>query len=147
MANSPAQNSFNIGRDAKINSVFSAGLLQFNIVTEFDHKPKTKNLESEAIDGQVRTRQIFMGHSGSFRVDRQDGTVQDYFAQLEANFYAGLPPDVGVITMTVSELDGSQSQYQWTGVTLRLTDGGSWKGLDKVTHSIEWDAIRWIKTL
>ena len=137
-------NSFNVGRDgSKITIIDSvAGTVTFGGMTAFDAKPRTKNLESETITGNTIFRNVPNGHAGSFEFDRQDSSLDAYFTQLEANFYAGLPPPTAIITQTVSELSGSVSQFQYTGVVLQLSDSGNWKGLDKVTNRVEWRASR-----
>lgn len=138
-------NQFNIGRDTQLTIIGSSGPMTFNIITEFDSKPKYKNLESDAIDGTQRFRDLPMGHGGSFKLDRADSSVTDYFVQQEANFFSGLNPDQVVITQTIAEASGVVTQYQYTGVMLSLEDAGSWKGLDKITQQINWRASRMIK--
>ncbi len=138
-------NQFNIGRDAQLTINGSAGPMTFNIITEFDAKPKYKSLESDAIDGTQRFRDLPMGHSGSFSLDRADSSVTDYFAGQEANFFAGLLPDQVTITQTITEASGAVTQYQYTGVALQLEDAGNWKGLEKITQKINWRATRMLK--
>lgn len=138
-------NQFNIGRDTQLTIVGAAGPMTFNIIIEFDHKPQYKKLESDGIDGQMRYRNLSMGHKGSFKLDRADNLATDYFVQQEANFFAGLNPDQVIITQTVYEASGIVTQYQFTNVTLQLEDSGSWKGLDKVGQTINWEATRWLK--
>jgi len=138
-------NQFNIGRDAQLTIQGSSGPLTFNIITGFDSKPQYQKLQSRGLDGTKRTRNLPDGHSGSFKIDRADSTAEDYFLEQEANFFAGLNPDTVTITQTISEANGSVSQYQFTGVTLSLEDAGSWAGLEKVNQVINFDATRKIK--
>ncbi len=138
------QNSFNVGRDGAqftiIDSV--AGRVTFGGVVGFDAKSRAKELESEGIDGNVKFRNVPAGWEGTFTFDREDASVDAYFATLESNFYAGLPPPTGIITHTVNELSGAVSQFQYTGVVLKLSDAGNWKGLDKVSLSVGWKASK-----
>lgn len=137
-------NSFNIGRDGSQITIFDslAGQVTFNGMISFDTKARTKELESENITGTTVFRFVPNGHEGTFEFDRQDSSVEAYFAQLEANFYAQLPPPVATITQTINELDGSVTQFQYIGVQLNLTDAGSWKGLDKVNPKVGWKASK-----
>lgn len=137
-----AVNSFNIGRDgAQLTIIDSVnGNVTFNGIVGFSAKSRAKDLESEGINGVVTFRTAPAGWEGDFHFDRQDSTVDAYFATMEANFYAGLPPSEAVITHTVTELDGSTSQFQYVGVSMKLTDAGNWKGLDKVSLSVGWKA-------
>jgi hypothetical protein len=137
-------NSFNIGRDGSQISIFDSvlGKLTFNGMISFDSKARTKELESEQITGGTIFRFVPNGHEGSFEFDRQDSSVEAAFAQYEANFYAQLPPPTATITQTITELDGSITQFQYIGVQLNLTDAGSWKGLDKVNPKVGWKASK-----
>lgn len=137
-------NSFNIGRDGSQITIFDsiAGQVTFNGTISFDSRARTKKLESENITGTTVFRNVPNGHEGTFEFDRQDSSVEAYFAQAEANFYAQLPPPVAVITQTINELDGSVTQFQYIGVQLDLTDAGSWKGLDKVNPKVGWVASK-----
>ena len=138
-------NQFSIGRDAQLTIMSATGPLTFNIITGFDSKPSYKKLESDAIDGTKRVRNLPNGHSGGFKIDRADSSAEDYFLQQEANFFAGLNPDTVTITETITEGNGSVTQYQFTGVTLSLEDAGSWAGLEKVNQVIGFEASRKIK--
>jgi hypothetical protein len=139
-----AANSFNIGRDGSQITIFDslAGQVTFNGMISFDTKARTKELESETITGNTIFRFVPNGHEGTFEFDRQDSSVEAYFAQLEANFYAQLPPPVATITQTINELDGSITQFQYIGVQLNLSDAGTWKGLDKVNPKVAWKASK-----
>ncbi|MDE1139974.1 MAG: hypothetical protein PW999_10025 [Paraburkholderia tropica] len=142
-------NSFNIGRDGSQITIIDslAGQVTFNGMISFDTKARTKELESEQITGGTIFRFVPNGHEGTFEFDRQDGSVEAYFATLEANFYAGGTPPSASITQTINELDGTITQYQYVGVQLNLTDGGTWKGLDKVNPKVAWKASRKIPLL
>jgi hypothetical protein len=137
-------NSFNVGRDGSQITIFDtlAGQVTFNGTTSFDSRARTKELESEQITGSTIFRNVPNGHEGSFEFDRQDSSIEAYFALLESNFYAGGPPPYAVITQTINELGGGVTQFQYTGVQLKLDDAGTWKGLDKVSPKVGWKASR-----
>ena len=138
------QNSFNVGRDGSQLTIIDsiAGTVTFNGMVGFGSKPRTKKLESEGINGVTTFRNLPNGHEGTFSFDRQDSSIDAYFATLEANFYAGLPPPTAIITQTVNELSGSISQFQYTGVALDLENAGEWKGLDKVSLAVGFRASK-----
>ena len=141
-----AGNQFSIGRDgAQITIMGASGPMSFNILTEFDSKPQYKDLKVEGIDGITRSRHLPNGHTGTLMFDRADSGVSDYFAQQEANFFAGLSPDQVTITQTITEANGSVSQYQYTQVDLWEDDDGTWKGLDKVPQRVNFYSARKIK--
>jgi hypothetical protein len=140
-------NSFNVGRDGAQLTIFDSiqGQVDFNGQIGFDTKARTKELESETINGDTIFRNVPNGHEGTFEFDRQDASVSSYFANKEAAFFAQLPPSQAVITQTISELSGTVSQFQYIGVELKLDDDGSWKGLDKVVQRVSWKASKKIQ--
>jgi hypothetical protein len=142
-----APNSFNTGRDGYQLTIISAtlGKITFNGITSFETKPTVVKLKSVALDGRIRHRTIPDGHTGTIELDRQDASFDTYFAGVEANFFAGLPPDAIFITHTIQELDGSTSQWQYTDIALTPEDAGTWKGQDKVTEKMTFEAGRKIQ--
>lgn len=144
-----ADNSFNIGRDGSQITIFDSfgGQVTFNGTISFDSKARTKELESEPINGNTIFRNVPNGHEGTFEFDRQDASIESYFTQWESNFFAGLPPPTAVITQTITEIDTSVTQFQYTGVVLKLNDAGAWKGLDKVSPKVGWRASKKIQLI
>jgi hypothetical protein len=145
----PTPNSFNIGRDGYQLTIIDPlfGQVTINGVTSFDAQAGVIKLKSVTIDGNIRHRTIFDGHSGKFELDREDASFDNYFAAQEANYFANLPPSIVVITQTITELDGSQTQFQYPQVALYPTQLGAWKGQDKVVQAFDWESGRRIKTL
>jgi len=137
-------NSFNVGRDGAQITIFDSTLGQVTIngITSFDSKPGTVKLKSVNISGGITRRSIPDGHSGSFEVDRQDATFDTYFANREANYYGGLPPGAIFITQTITELDGTTTQFQFTDVELYPEDAGKYTGQEKVTQKFTFEAAR-----
>ncbi len=133
-------NQFNIGNDTFIDIVGPSGPIQFNITTSFEAKPIYKSLDSLSIDGINRFEDLPAGHEGTFELDRADSTVDDFLAANEAAFYAGLNRSTMTITQTINEVRGGISQYRYSGVVLKITDRGTWKGNEKVTVKISWRA-------
>jgi hypothetical protein len=138
-------NQFNIGRDYTLTINSLTGPLNFNIFVQFDVKPQYADVKVAGIDGITRSRHLPNGHTGSLMYDRADSNVTDYFAAQEANFFAGFPPDQIVITETVTEANGSLTQYQYTQVDLWLEDAGTIQGLNKIEQKMSFYAARKVK--
>lgn len=88
---------------------------------------------------------FFDGWSGSFHIERRDSTVDDYFVQLEAAYYAGLNEQAASITDIKQEPNGAITVYRYFGVLLDLTDAGNWAGDATVKQAINFVAERRIK--
>ncbi len=138
-------NQFNIGNDTFLDIVGPSGPIQFNITTSFEAKPIYKDIDSVSIDGINRFDSLPAGHEGTFELDRADSTVDDFLAANEAAFYAGLNRSTMTITQTINEVNGSVSQYLYSGVTLKISDRGTWKGNEKVTVKVAFKAAFFTK--
>ena len=97
------------------------------------------------LDGITDHVRFFDGWSGSFDVERQDATLDNYFAQLEAGFYAGLNEAPAQIYETIQEANGSVSQFRYDGVLMTLADAGNRAGDATIKQSVNFVASRRIK--
>lgn len=104
---------FSLGRDISLDIVDpNQGLLRFPIRTGWDVKANYHEINSVGLDAVPRHEDVPAGWTGSLDLDRADNTVDSYFAQMEANFYAGQRQPRVTITETIQERDGSISQYR-----------------------------------
>lgn len=121
-------NGFSVGRDIALTVVTSSGPLTLNLITGFHRRQETVEVKVKGIDGVTRHVRFFDGWAGGFDIERTDSTVDDYFAQLESNYYAGINEQPGTLTETISEVNGSISQYRYLQVLLKYDDAGSFAG-------------------
>ncbi len=131
-------NSFTVGRDLTLTIVTTTGPLNLSLITSFKSKQDTTDQKIKGLDGVTRHVIFPDGWSGSFMLDRQNQIVDEYFAQLEANYYSGINNLPSTITETITEVDGSLSQYQYLQVLLRLDDAGEFRGDQTVKQSISF---------
>lgn len=136
------QNGYSIGRDISLNVQTSSGPLVINRITGFDCKQETSKTKVKRLDGINDSLRFFEGWSGSFSVERADSIVEDYFVQLEANYYAGLNETPATILETITNPDGSTSQYRYERVILSLDDAGNWQGDATVKIKVSFEAAR-----
>lgn len=138
-------NGFNVGRDHVLDINTSRGILRQAIRTGFMLKQLTDSLESKAADGVNRFAELPAGWEGSFDFDRGSSELDDYFAAAETDYYGGLGQDAITITETVTEVNGSLSQYRLTGVALKYDDGGEKGGAKLVKQKVSFKASRRLK--
>lgn len=135
-------NQFNIGRDFVLDLTTQLGVQSFLIATEFSSKARYKSIESHALDGTVRFAELPSGWEGHLAFDRGSAALDAFFAILEASYYGGVPILSATITETVNEVDGSITQWLYTGVVLQYDNAGDKKGDDKVMQRIAFKASR-----
>lgn len=138
--------SLNIGKDVVVDVTNVAGqIVPINITTSFSKKQNTKELSSKGLDGINRYASVPDGWSGEFMADRADSTLDDFFAALEANYYATGQLNSVRITETITEANGTFSQYRYLGVTLSMPDGGTAQGEAYIKQKIAWHASKRVK--
>lgn len=138
-------NGFSVGRDISLDIIGPSGPLRFNLITDFTAKPDVTDQKVKGLDGITRHVRFPDGWTGSLSIERQDSTVDDYFADLEANYYAGLNEHPLTITETITEVSGAVSQYRFLGVLLKLDDAGDYAGDKTVKQKVSFMAQRRIK--
>jgi len=131
-------NGFSVGRDVTLTIVSPSGPLNFSLITDFTSKPEQTEKKIKGLDGVTRHARFPDGWTGSFSIERQDSTVDDYFAALEANYYAGLNEQPCTITETITEASGAVSQFRYLNVLLKLDDAGDWSGDNTVKQKISF---------
>lgn len=138
-------NGYTIGKDVSLDITGPSGPLRFNIRTGFTAKQETNDIKVKRADGIVDHLVIPDGWTGSFDYTRQDSLLDDYFAGLEQNYYSGINNAPLTITETITEANGSVSQYRYTRVVLKYDDAGAKTGDDVVKQKISFMASRRLK--
>ncbi len=136
---------YSVGRDYTLVIQTSNGTLQPNKITEFKSKQDVTDVRVKRLDGITDHVRFFDGWSGGFSIERQDATLDNYFAQLEAGYYAGINEQAAQIYETIQEANGAVSQFRYDGVLMTLDDAGTRAGDATIKQSISFVASRRIK--
>lgn len=137
--------NYSVGRDYTLVIQTSNGTLQPNKITEFKSKQDVTDVRVKRLDGITDHVRFFDGWSGGFSIERQDATLDNYFAQLEAGYYAGINEQAAQIYETIQEANGAISQFRYDGVLMTLDDAGTRAGDATIKQSISFVASRRIK--
>lgn len=133
------------GQSNKIVFTSADGIEKFTILESFTAKEDAPISKEIAMDGTTRHPQFHQGWSGTAIFERGDHFLDDYIAAKERNYYLSGDQIDLTITQSISELDGTVTQYQFTGVVLTLEDGGNYSGTEIVKQSISFMAKRRLK--
>ena len=106
----------------------------------FTSKQKNKNLETIALDGVNRHLNIPIGWTGSFEMERTSPEIDAFFFLLEQQYQSGNTIPLTTITETITEADGSTSQFQYQGCVIEFDSTGDWKGDELITQKINFAA-------
>lgn len=134
--------AFSIGRDCQLVVTGASGRLDLSFVTGFECRQLTHSLRLDRLDGVPMGAELPRGWEGSFELDRGDAAVDDFILQLESGYYAGGTNPSGTVYQYVSEVDGSISTYQFSGVVFRLANAGTWRGDSSVKQRLEFFASK-----
>ncbi len=138
-------NSYSVGRDLSLDITGPNGPLSFSQIVGFTSKPDITDQKIKGLDGITRHLRFPDGWSGSFEIERQNSVLDDYWSQLEANYYSGLNELPVTITETIQEVNGSISQYRYLQVLLTIDDAGNFKGDASVHQKLRFVAARRVK--
>jgi hypothetical protein len=135
------QNGLSLGRDYKFDVMTSTGLLVLPTLLNFkrkkiNHKVTVKPLNSLPIHLNFQEG----GWEGSFEVSRSDATLDMYFANFEAQYYAGVNLPSGFIQETIEEVVGTITTFQYQGVVLFFEDAGDAEAEKNVIQRVSWCA-------
>lgn len=139
-------NGYSVGRDITLVIQTPNGALILNKITSFSEKQETTEVRVKRLDGITDRLRFFDGWSGGLEVERQDSVVDDYFVNLEANYYAGINEQPCQIYDTKTEPNGTTTQYRRDGVYLSCDNAGEWQGDSTVKISLKFTASRKTKT-
>ncbi len=130
------------GIDSKITFNDVNGVQKFVILENFTSKEDAVILKEISIDGVPRHPKLHQGWSGSFTLQRTNDVMDRYIALQEAAYYQGIDQVPMTITQTITEVNGSVSQYQYTGVVIALEDAGNYSGTEIVKQRVTFMARR-----
>ena len=134
---------YSVGRDITIVITLPGGQpLRLGKVTSFTAKQDTTEDRKKLLDGTTDTLRFFDGWSGSIKMERSGPSLDDYFGQLEANYFAGDDEQPATMRVLIQEPNGSISTYRFQRVILKFDDAGDWAADKSVSQSLSFTAAR-----
>lgn len=137
-----ALTTFSIGRDTQIVIMGPKGRVDISHVVAFESRQITTPVRVSRIDGSQLGAELPRGWEGTFEVERGTSILDDFVAALEQNYYSGTPDQPSSMYQYVTEVDGSVSTYQYSGVVFKLASAGAWKGDASVKQKLEFFATQ-----
>lgn len=142
MAQARGLNGLTSGIDHKIVFTDINGVESFAVVESFNSKEEAAVIKTIGMDGTIRFRKLSQGWSGSVTLQRNSNFTDAYFAAQEVGYYLGQDQFPITITETITENDGTTSQYQYTNIVLVLDDAGMYSGTDIVRETFSFQGAR-----
>lgn len=140
-----------VGRDLSIvliDANFNGGQsLSWPVISTVDFKQKVKTLNWISLDGQNSYADIPQGWDVTVMVDRANGAVMNYIVAAEASYFSGSSTSQFYLSATITNADGSVSQYRFVDGTASLSDGGKFTGDDKVSLKVDLKFARCLRII
>lgn len=139
---------FTVGSDYYVQLVTQeGGVLDVpsDYISSFQKRRESSTETRRGIQGRTMSHQSPNGYSGSFNIDRHSPTIENFFIDLDQQYYEGRRQLPGSILETIREIDGSVSQYEYRGVKFNLEDLGTVEQGKRVTMTLTFtstDRIR-----
>lgn len=137
------QHGITLGADCSLSIQDANGTIIANsVIQDFEASPDTEKRRVQFLDGNVVPLSFPQGYKGSFSIVREDATIDTYFALKEAAYYNKVDVLNVTITQSVTETDGSITQYQFTQCDLVLDDAGKYMNNQEVIQKVSFEAKR-----
>lgn len=133
-------NGISVGKDILVAFADNNGNVVQNRVKMFSAQQKNSKRETVALDGVNRHLNIPIGWTGSFEMERISPIVDTYLYNLEQAYLNGQTIPLITITETITETNGSVSQFQYQNCVIELENAGEWKGDELITQKINFSA-------
>lgn len=136
-------NGWSVGRDVTVTLAGPGGvsiIIPSSQVTHFDAKPLKREDWHRPLNSPPMPIYMPDGWRGTVEFDRGNNTLDQFQATLESNFWNGTNTLSGTILETITENDGSVSQYQFDGVMYWVDDPGNFRADSKVQQRLEFCA-------
>jgi len=140
---------YSIAKDVSLTINTGSGILRLKL-TGFEANPVYKKFSHRPIDQPPIYAAVADGWKGTFQLDRQDSTVDDFCCYLEDQCWGRwgqqktFPGEISgdcTITETISE-GGAVSRYRYMGVCLTIVSIGRWELGSLVKQVLEFEASR-----
>lgn len=134
--------AFNIGRDCQVVLVGPYGQVDLGNLTSFDAKQVTATIKVDRLDGVQLNAELPKGWTGSFDMERANSAVDLMFEQMESDWMTSGIYQVGTLYQYIAETGGGTTTFQFDNVSMKLTEGGMWKGDSSVKQTMSFSANR-----
>lgn len=133
-----------VGADIRLRFNTINGVLQIppDLIGDFEADPESDWKDWLPVTGIQEMAVLPKCWGGKISLIRKGPLLDQFWAQFESAFYAGVSIQAGSILETISEPDGTTSQWNYINTLFRLTKAGSWKGNEFVMQELEFRSSR-----
>ena len=138
-------NTYTIGRNCQVILFWAGSQVDLADVTGFAAQQEVKHQRADPLNSTPIEFTTPSGWRGQFEVDRGSSAIDDLVVSIESAFWSAGTIGSGTIYQYITEPDGSQSTYEFTGVSLVLSNAGSYQADNIVRQTIGFFASQRVK--
>lgn len=132
--------AFSTGFDCQVVLIGPKGRVDLSLVTGFSANQTVKTIRVDPLNAPPIEAHLPSGWTGEFMLERNSSAADDFFSNLEQDYWAGRSIGFSTLYQYVQEKDESTSTYQYDQVAIHLSDAGSWKAEGSVSQKITFFA-------
>lgn len=133
-------NPYSIGRDCQVVLLWNGVRVDLRDVTSFQAAQEVRHQRSDPLNSAPVEFSTPAGWRGQFNVDRGSSALDDLIASIETSFWSAGMIGSGSIYQYITEVDGTTSTYEYTGVSLTLSNSGHYQAENIVKQTITFYA-------
>lgn len=130
----------NIGHDIQVVMTGQDGVaITLVNVMSFDWKQETQDITHMRMNGTTLVADLPKTFSGTIELQRGNDALENEFSQIWQDWITQVDYQLGTLVCTVTSSVGGGS-FTFLDVSLRLDDGGTWRGDDVTRQRISFRA-------
>ena len=137
--------TYTLGRNCQLVLLWNGTRIDLRDVTGFTATQEVKHQRADPLNSTPVEFTTPSGWRGKFEVDRGNSAVDDLIATIETAFWAAGTIGVGTIYQYVTEADGRLNTYEFTGVSLVLSNAGNFQADSIVKQTLGFFASQRVK--
>ena len=131
---------FTIGENARATLIGPYGAITVPEMTQITTNPNQKRVDVQTLNGVTNSVVVMRGPTGTIEFARVNNQIEQLYEQMFQAWQTGAAIPTGSLTLTISELNGSQTTQHFATVTFTITDIGRYEPGRSVLQKIEWAA-------
>ena len=131
---------YSIGKNCSVVLLWAGVRYDISDVTGFKSQQEVKRQRVDPLNSIPVEFNVPSGWRGSFMVDRGSPVLDNLISAIETAFWTAGAINNGVIYTYILENDGSTTTYEYIGVSLELSDAGTYQAESTVKQTLSFFA-------
>ncbi|HEY1857603.1 hypothetical protein [Acidocella sp.] len=131
---------FTIGENARATMIGPYGTITVPEMTQITTNTNQKRVDVQTLNGVTNSVVVMHGPTGSIEFARVNNQIEQLYEQMFQAWQTGAAIPTGSLTLTINELNNTQTTLHYAAVTFTISDIGNYAPGRSVLQKIEWAA-------